>query len=505
MINSNNRSGSHIESNYVVAGPTLSTTGSVGAAVSQPEAVNTLGALLDQSLMDGVPQPTFHSTDPIPAINPFHQELPKANPLSITPSIYGDDSCDGPSAYYQYSQGLDESLNLHCPLTRELMKDPVTADDKVVYEREGILNYLSFSNISPVTGQQISSELYPDLRKAAEIRKYIESRQIIEEENAKWVTHADLHKLKKEISKEISKEMSKLEEKMVKTLEKYLHQFMRDTPITAPVYGTPNSAPPHIAPRFAPPDSAGLPSVVPLHSAGPPFVLPPYSAGHSVLPSGVAGRRAFDPREKHNPYTAKIKKASGKGGSSARHGSAVSHPLMKAVQARKTSVQDSLLNFYWVYDPDIFESFITPSDAKWFSKMFRIQFNRKKDDLDSPLLFLERMAAFDAGFPVDITATETKDLIFCVTERRKTAFAPWYILGHGSADLNFRTFLGLAGGHHNLSQVEFFIARNRGTAHAPSPCARDEAASDEDDQERDDDGHEERDEGNDEQSIQFFE
>ena len=44
-----------------------------------------------------------------------------------------------------------------CPLTGEVMKDPVMAMDNYSYEREAINKWFENNNTSPVTGENLSS------------------------------------------------------------------------------------------------------------------------------------------------------------------------------------------------------------------------------------------------------------------------------------------------------------------------------------------------------------
>ena len=49
-----------------------------------------------------------------------------------------------------------------CPITLEIMKDPVVASDGNTYEREAIERYLRISNLSPMTRQPITHTLFPN-------------------------------------------------------------------------------------------------------------------------------------------------------------------------------------------------------------------------------------------------------------------------------------------------------------------------------------------------------
>jgi hypothetical protein len=49
-------------------------------------------------------------------------------------------------------------MALTCPLSRNIMLDPVVCEDGFSYERKAITNYLRLHQVSPVTGERLSSE-----------------------------------------------------------------------------------------------------------------------------------------------------------------------------------------------------------------------------------------------------------------------------------------------------------------------------------------------------------
>jgi hypothetical protein len=60
--------------------------------------------------------------------------------------------------------------NFICPLTKQLMTDPVLAADGITYERAEIERWMQTSNVSPVTGKALShKELTPNSRLKAAI------------------------------------------------------------------------------------------------------------------------------------------------------------------------------------------------------------------------------------------------------------------------------------------------------------------------------------------------
>lgn len=59
---------------------------------------------------------------------------------------------------------VEVEQSLCCPITFELMKDPVIAADGHTYEREAIEQWIHEKNASPITGQPLtSSSLVPNL------------------------------------------------------------------------------------------------------------------------------------------------------------------------------------------------------------------------------------------------------------------------------------------------------------------------------------------------------
>ena len=60
---------------------------------------------------------------------------------------------------------------LKCPLTKQLMDDPVMADDGYFYDQLAIEEYMKVNKVSPVTGEQFESE---NLMSNRNIKKKIE-------------------------------------------------------------------------------------------------------------------------------------------------------------------------------------------------------------------------------------------------------------------------------------------------------------------------------------------
>ena len=63
----------------------------------------------------------------------------------------------------------------HCPITTELMADPVMTTDGFTYERAAIERWLAGSNLSPITGMPLAStRLVPNLTAQRGIRAVLE-------------------------------------------------------------------------------------------------------------------------------------------------------------------------------------------------------------------------------------------------------------------------------------------------------------------------------------------
>ena len=61
-----------------------------------------------------------------------------------------------------------------CPITKQIMKDPVMAFDGYCYERGAIESYLKINNKSPVTGASADYVIvFPNHRLKAKIQKHM--------------------------------------------------------------------------------------------------------------------------------------------------------------------------------------------------------------------------------------------------------------------------------------------------------------------------------------------
>ena len=71
---------------------------------------------------------------------------------------------------------IDEKL-IECPITQQVMNDPVLCDDGHHYERQAIQRWMQHSSISPVTRQPIRGTLKEDLTMKAIIDAWRAARK----------------------------------------------------------------------------------------------------------------------------------------------------------------------------------------------------------------------------------------------------------------------------------------------------------------------------------------
>lgn len=63
--------------------------------------------------------------------------------------------------------------NFRCPVTLDIMEDPVKADDNYTYERDAITSWMAeHSNRSPMTKQVLSTNLIPNTNLKNDIDRY---------------------------------------------------------------------------------------------------------------------------------------------------------------------------------------------------------------------------------------------------------------------------------------------------------------------------------------------
>lgn len=81
---------------------------------------------------------------------------------------------------------IDDPSDYICPITQEVMKDPVKFVDGYSYEREAITNWLQTSRTSPMTREElapnvnIASSLTPNVQLKSKITQYLTQSQLAE-------------------------------------------------------------------------------------------------------------------------------------------------------------------------------------------------------------------------------------------------------------------------------------------------------------------------------------
>lgn len=105
---------------------------------------------------------------------PAPVSTPPPAPVSTgTPDRQGTGGSRGGSVFGLDGDDEDPPEDLVCPLTQELLKDPVVLEDGVTYERKAITDWLTRSNISPMTNNTLSSKaMVPNRALRAVIEKW---------------------------------------------------------------------------------------------------------------------------------------------------------------------------------------------------------------------------------------------------------------------------------------------------------------------------------------------
>ena len=84
----------------------------------------------------------------------------------------GSRGAAGPSEASEATEAPDDYI---CPITAEIMNDPVSTLDGFTYEREAITEWLRTKDTSPNTGAKLESKtLIPNLMARSMIRSFVE-------------------------------------------------------------------------------------------------------------------------------------------------------------------------------------------------------------------------------------------------------------------------------------------------------------------------------------------
>ena len=88
----------------------------------------------------------------------------------------GGSGAAGPSAASEAAEVPDEFI---CPITSEIMTDPVSTEDGFTYERAAITEWLRTKDTSPKTGATLESKaLIPNLMARSMIRAFNEESSL---------------------------------------------------------------------------------------------------------------------------------------------------------------------------------------------------------------------------------------------------------------------------------------------------------------------------------------
>ncbi len=90
---------------------------------------------------------------------------------------------------------VDKEQNIICPITQEVMQDPVIASDGTTYERKAIEDWLANHDTSPLTGKPLANkELTPNYA----LKNCI--KDLIEQQNAESKLKSRIEKLEEDLS-----------------------------------------------------------------------------------------------------------------------------------------------------------------------------------------------------------------------------------------------------------------------------------------------------------------
>ncbi len=96
---------------------------------------------------------------------------------------------------------IDHPEKYVCPITLNLMIDPVKASDNIIYEKTAILDWLAINKTSPLTTKIITNKLIEVIELKKEIHKYINSKNIKVEKYVPVNNLIDYEKKKYELAK----------------------------------------------------------------------------------------------------------------------------------------------------------------------------------------------------------------------------------------------------------------------------------------------------------------
>jgi len=141
----------------------------VTAAAEAADGAGAVAAFADAASAAAAAE-AFAAPAPVPAPAPAPALVPAPAPSPAPATKI-------PAAASLGLQGLQASMveDYHCPITTELMADPVMTTDGFTYERAAIERWFVSSNLSPITGMPLAStQLVPNLTAQSGIRAVLE-------------------------------------------------------------------------------------------------------------------------------------------------------------------------------------------------------------------------------------------------------------------------------------------------------------------------------------------
>ena len=75
---------------------------------------------------------------------------------------------------------MEKYIDIECPITHDIMCDPVICEDGHIYERAAIMEWLMNNNTSPTTKRVLKSkQLFPVYKLQSYIRDYAKTNGIV--------------------------------------------------------------------------------------------------------------------------------------------------------------------------------------------------------------------------------------------------------------------------------------------------------------------------------------
>ena len=103
----------------------------------------------------------------------------KADALEQATAGGGEGGGSGAAGPSQASEAAEVPNDFICPITTEIMTDPVSTSDGFTYERAAITEWLRTKDTSPKTGARLeSTTLYPNHSLRSVIRAFIEAGSV---------------------------------------------------------------------------------------------------------------------------------------------------------------------------------------------------------------------------------------------------------------------------------------------------------------------------------------